>query len=42
MKAPTGKDLLGTLIKLYAEQEGVKVNYKIESSEKGEKNGEKI
>lgn len=35
MKEPTGKQLLETLIKLYAEQEGVKISYKIE--EKGEK-----
>ena len=36
-----GKKLLETLIKLYAEQEGVKINYKIEEKEKqnGKTNG---
>lgn len=29
MKEPNGHDLLATLIKLYAEQEGVKINYQI-------------
>ena len=38
MKEPNGKDLLATLIKLYAEQEGVKITYEIEETE-GEKNG---
>lgn len=36
--AVDGKKLLETLIKLYAEQEGVKINYKIEEKEK-QKNG---
>ena len=35
MKQPDGKDLLATLIKLFAEQEGVKIEYQIE--EKGER-----
>lgn len=30
MKKPNGKDLLAILISLYAEQEGVKVSYKLE------------
>lgn len=30
MKKPNGKDLLALLISLYAEQEGVKVKYKLE------------
>lgn len=30
MKTPNGKDLLALLISLYAEQEGVKVKYKLE------------
>ena len=34
MKEPNGVDLLKTLIELYAEQEGVNVNYKIEAKEK--------
>lgn len=34
MKEPNGKDLLATLIKLYAEQEGVKINYIIEKGER--------
>lgn len=34
MKEPNGKQLLETLIKLYAEQEGVKISYKIEEKEK--------
>ena len=29
MKIPNGKDLLATLIKLFAEQEGVKISYEI-------------
>ena len=33
MKEPNGKQLLETLIKLYAEQEGVKISYKIEEKE---------
>ena len=37
MGKPNGVDLLKTLIELYAKQEGVKVNYKIETKEKGEK-----
>ena len=34
MKEPNGKDLLATLIKLLEEQEGVKINYVIETKEK--------
>lgn len=34
MKAPTGKDLLATLVKLLADQEGVKITYTIETKEK--------
>lgn len=34
MKKPNGVDLLNTLVKLYAEQEGVKINCKIEEKEK--------
>lgn len=34
MKEPNGKDLLKTLIELLAEQEGVKITYKIEEKEK--------
>lgn len=34
MKEPSGKQLLETLIKLYAEQEGVKISYVIEEKEK--------
>ena len=34
MKKPNGKDLLATLIKLYAEQEGVKIKYIIEEGER--------
>lgn len=30
MNEPKGADLLRTLIKLYAEQEGVKISYQIE------------
>lgn len=30
MKEPNGKDLLALLISLYAEQEGVKINYELE------------
>ena len=29
MKQPNGVDLLATLINLYADQEGVKINYQI-------------
>lgn len=32
MKEPNGKDLLALLISLYAEQEGVKITYELESS----------
>ena len=39
MEKPNGVDLLKTLIKLLADQEGVKINYKIETNEKGGKNG---
>lgn len=35
MKEPRGADLLATLIKLYAEQEGVKITYHIEGKESG-------
>lgn len=31
MEVPNGKDLLATLIKLYAEQEGVKITYELET-----------
>lgn len=34
MKKPIGVDILSTLIELYAKQENVKVNYKIETKEK--------
>lgn len=34
MKEPDGKTLLETLIKLYAEQEGVKITYEIEMAVK--------
>lgn len=34
MKEPNGKDLLRTLIDLYARQEGVKITYQIETKEK--------
>ena len=34
MKKPNGEDLLKTLIKLYANQEGVKVTYQIGTKEK--------
>lgn len=34
MKEPNGVDLLSTLIKLYAEQEGVKIEYIIEKGVK--------
>ena len=34
MNEPNGKDLLATLIKLYAEQEGVKIEYIIEEGER--------
>ena len=34
MKEPNGKDLLRTLVDLYARQEGVKITYQIET--KGE------
>lgn len=30
MKKPNGNDLLAKLIKLYAEQEGVKIKYELE------------
>ena len=33
VKKPNGVDLLKTLIELLADQEGVKVNYKIEKKE---------
>lgn len=34
MKEPNGADLLRTLIDLYADQEGVKITYEIETKEK--------
>lgn len=34
MKKPNGEQLLETLIKLLAEQENVKINYKIEKGER--------
>lgn len=33
MHEPKGKDLLATLIKLLAEQEGVKITYEVEENE---------
>lgn len=33
MNEPNGRDLLATLIKLYAEQEGVNIKYIIEGAE---------
>lgn len=41
MKEPNGKQLLETLIKLYAEQEGVKISYKIEEKEKNREANER-
>ena len=32
MKEPKGTDLLRTLIELYAEQEGVKIKYQVETN----------
>ena len=37
MNEPNGKTLLETLIKLLAEQEGVKIEYTIEEGAKNEK-----
>lgn len=37
-KKPDGKKLLETLIKLYAEQEGVKITYEIRSTKDVHKN----
>lgn len=34
MKEPNGNDLLATLIKLLADQEGVKIEFKLEGTEK--------
>ena len=34
MQEPNGKDLLATLIKLLAEQEGVKITYELETVKK--------
>lgn len=34
MNEPNGKDLLRTLVDLYAKQEGVKITYQIETKEK--------
>ena len=36
MKTPNGRDLLATLIDLLAEQEGVKITYELEETEKEE------
>lgn len=36
MKEPNGKDLMRTLVDLYAKQEGVKITYSIETKEKKE------
>jgi len=33
MKTPTSRDILALLISLYAEQEGVKIEYELEESE---------
>lgn len=38
MKKPNGVDLLKTLIKLYADQEGVKITYQIKESKKEKHN----
>ena len=38
MKEPTGKQILETRIKLYADQEGVKVTYRIEETQKEKNN----
>lgn len=38
MKEPNGRDLLKTLIELLADQEGVKITYKIEERSEGKKN----
>lgn len=32
MNKPNGKDLLAILVSLYAEQEGVKIKYKLEGN----------
>lgn len=40
MKEPNGTELLKTLVKLLADQEGVKVTYHIEK--KGEGDGNKV
>ena len=37
MNEPNGKDLMATLVKLLAEQEGVKIEYTIEEGAKDEK-----
>lgn len=34
MKTPTGAEILEILLKLYAEQENVKITYQIEAKEK--------
>lgn len=36
IKPPSGKDLLATLIELYAEQENVKIKYEIEGGKSNE------
>ena len=40
VEKPNGTDLLKTLVKLLAEQEGVKINYSIEAKERN--NGKKV
>lgn len=35
MRQPKGEDILATLIKLFAEQEGVKITYEIVSTSTG-------
>ena len=37
MNEPNGKDLMATLVKLLAEQEGVKIEYTIEEGERNAK-----
>lgn len=32
MKTPTGEEILALLIKLYAEQEGVKITYELDGA----------
>ena len=40
MEKPNGVDLLKTLVKLLAEQEGVKIDCKIETKENNDKDGD--